>query len=198
MLAFQTSKKHAESMISCTWHACEQTSLCHALWKNLKFKLLYFQNKARYRAENMQANTFLNVLYAMKLRLEKSLYFWILVFYDITWKPRIGRWHSCISPPMGHRWWNKWMSSSYICIHVELQVTDVLCAPTVIQIHAWIYLRWGWRTKFIFIHITHKQVFRLKEEYHYQQEVMYDHFSELIEESYSLKSLFPKMCSPLA
>ena len=59
MLAFQTSKKHAESMFSCTWHACEQTSLCHALWKNLKF---YLQNKARYRAENMQADSFLKCL----------------------------------------------------------------------------------------------------------------------------------------
>ena len=30
--------------------------------KNLKFKLFYFQNKARYRAENMQADTFLKCL----------------------------------------------------------------------------------------------------------------------------------------
>ena len=49
-------------MFSCTWHACEQTSLCHALWKNLKFKLLFFQNKALYQAENMQADTFLKCL----------------------------------------------------------------------------------------------------------------------------------------
>ena len=58
----QTSKRHAESMFSCTWHACEQTSLCHGVRKNLKFKLLYFQNKARYRAENMQEDTFLKCL----------------------------------------------------------------------------------------------------------------------------------------
>ena len=34
----------------------EQQSFCHALRKNLKFKLLYFQNKERYPAENKQAD----------------------------------------------------------------------------------------------------------------------------------------------
>ena len=34
----------------------EQQSFCHALRKNLKFKLLYFQNKECYPAENKQAD----------------------------------------------------------------------------------------------------------------------------------------------
>ena len=34
----------------------EQQSFCHALRKNLKFKLLYFQNKECYPAENKQAH----------------------------------------------------------------------------------------------------------------------------------------------
>ena len=34
----------------------EQQSFCHALHKNLKFKLLYFQNKECYPAENKQAD----------------------------------------------------------------------------------------------------------------------------------------------
>ena len=33
----------------------EQQSFCHALRKNLKFKLLYFQNKERYPAEIKRA-----------------------------------------------------------------------------------------------------------------------------------------------
>ena len=84
---FQTSKKHAESMFSCTWHACEKTFLCHALWKNLKFKLLYFQNKARYRAEICK-----HVLRdeAKKWKNLFTFAWWILVFYDVTLKSRIG------------------------------------------------------------------------------------------------------------
>ena len=34
----------------------EQQSFCHALRKNLTFKLLYFQNKECYPAENKQAD----------------------------------------------------------------------------------------------------------------------------------------------
>ena len=33
----------------------EEQSFCHALHKNLKFKLFYFQNKECYRAVNKQA-----------------------------------------------------------------------------------------------------------------------------------------------
>ena len=40
----------------------EQQSFCHALRKNLKFKLLYFQNKECYPAENKQADGNLDFL----------------------------------------------------------------------------------------------------------------------------------------
>ena len=45
--------------------------------KNLKFELLYFKNKAPYRAENMQADTFLTCL------LRESLFY----FSICTWVP---------------------------------------------------------------------------------------------------------------
>ena len=41
-------------MFLCNWHVFRKPSTCHALWKTPKFKLLYFRNEARYRAENMQ------------------------------------------------------------------------------------------------------------------------------------------------
>ena len=40
----------------------EEQSFCHALRKNLKFKLLYFQNKECYRAVNKQADGNLDFL----------------------------------------------------------------------------------------------------------------------------------------
>ena len=40
----------------------KQQSFCHALRKNLKFKLLYFQNKECYPAENKQADGNLDFL----------------------------------------------------------------------------------------------------------------------------------------
>ena len=62
MLAFHTSKTpYSESMLLCTWHACEQRSLC-LHWKKLKLKLLYFENKARYRTRKMQADIFLKFI----------------------------------------------------------------------------------------------------------------------------------------
>ena len=48
--------------------------------KNLKFKLLYFQNKARYRAENMQAAIFLTCILPDNIKTENSVYFLILLF----------------------------------------------------------------------------------------------------------------------
>ena len=58
--------------------------------KNLKFKLLYFQNKARYRAENMQADTFLTYLLRGEAKNRKvSLLLNFSFFYDVTWKPKI-------------------------------------------------------------------------------------------------------------
>ena len=40
----------------------ERQSFCHALRRNLKFKLLYFQNKECYPAENKQADGNLDFL----------------------------------------------------------------------------------------------------------------------------------------
>ena len=56
MLADQTSKKHQASRCFMYVTCLEQQSFCHALRKNLKFKLLYFQNKECYSAENKQAD----------------------------------------------------------------------------------------------------------------------------------------------
>ena len=85
--AFQTSKKHAESMFSCTWQTYEQTPICHILWKNLNFKLLYFRNKARYRVENMQADTFLKCLSRDEDKNGNVSLLLSFSFYDVTWKP---------------------------------------------------------------------------------------------------------------
>ena len=49
-------------MFSCYVTCLEQQSFCHALRKNLKFKLLYFQNKECYPAENKQADGNLDFL----------------------------------------------------------------------------------------------------------------------------------------
>ena len=62
--------------------------------KNLKFELLYFKNKAPYRAENMQADTFLTSftgksLLFFNLHLSSSWYLWKMgaftyfIFYNI-------------------------------------------------------------------------------------------------------------------
>ena len=56
MLADHTSKKHKASRCFHVVTCLEQQSFCHALRKNLKFKLLYFENKECYPAENKQAN----------------------------------------------------------------------------------------------------------------------------------------------
>ena len=54
--------------------------------KKLKFKLLYFQNKACHRAENRSADISLKCLSPDKGKNSKVL---IVVFSDVTWKPRI-------------------------------------------------------------------------------------------------------------
>ena len=82
-VGLSTSKTHGESMFSCKWLACEQKSLCHALWKTLKFKLLYFQNRARYRAENMQADTFLKWLLRNE---DKSAKVCLLLNFSSFWR----------------------------------------------------------------------------------------------------------------
>ena len=57
MLAGQTLKKNTRRIDVFMYVTClEQQSFCHALRKNLKFKLLYFQNKECYPAENKQAD----------------------------------------------------------------------------------------------------------------------------------------------
>ena len=57
ILADQTSKKNTRQVDVCMYVTClEQQSFCHVLRKNLKFKLLYFQNKECYPAENKQAD----------------------------------------------------------------------------------------------------------------------------------------------
>ena len=57
MLADQTSKKNTRQVDVFMYVTClEQQSFCHALRKNLKFKLLYFQNKECYPVENKQAD----------------------------------------------------------------------------------------------------------------------------------------------
>ena len=108
MLAFQTSKKHTESMFSCTWQACEQTSLCHVLWKNLKFKLLYFQNKARYRAENMQADKVVSIRWCLHdtgatfipARVHPSSLLWLCIrLHDTSTKCHAGASHNGASSP---------------------------------------------------------------------------------------------------
>ena len=61
LLAFQTSKNtlnryfHVHNMLVSRY-------LYVTHWQNLKFKLLYFQNKARYQAENMRSDIFLKCL----------------------------------------------------------------------------------------------------------------------------------------
>ena len=67
----------------------EQQSFCHALRRNLKFKLLFFQNKERYPDENKQADGNLDFLICDEDKNPKLLLLWISVFYDVMWKPRI-------------------------------------------------------------------------------------------------------------
>ena len=55
------------------------------------FKLLCFQNKARYRAETLHTDIFLKLLIPDKYKIPKGCsVFFILVFYDVTCNPRIG------------------------------------------------------------------------------------------------------------
>ena len=56
MLADQTSKNTRQVDVFMYVTCLEQQSFCHALRKNLTFKLLYFQNKECYPAENKQAD----------------------------------------------------------------------------------------------------------------------------------------------
>lgn len=51
--------------------------------KSFNFKLLWFQIKARYRPENMQADTFLECLISVE---DKNAKFCLLWLYDFTWK----------------------------------------------------------------------------------------------------------------
>ena len=61
-LLIRPKKTRGESIFFMYVTCLEQQSFCHALRKNLKFKLLYFQNKECYPAENKQANGNLDFL----------------------------------------------------------------------------------------------------------------------------------------
>ena len=56
MLADQTQKNMRQIDVFMYVTCLEQQSFCHALCENLTFKLLYFQNKECYPAENKQAD----------------------------------------------------------------------------------------------------------------------------------------------
>ena len=56
--------------------------------RTLKFKLLYFRNKARYGAENRQTDIFLKPLVADEDKNSKGSLVLCFIFYDVTCNPR--------------------------------------------------------------------------------------------------------------
>ena len=73
----------------CNWHVFRNSSTSHALWKTLKFKLLYFRNEAWYQAENMQTEIFLKPLVADQDKTQKGSLVLFFFFCDVTCNPRI-------------------------------------------------------------------------------------------------------------
>ena len=61
----------------------EQQSFCHAVRKNLKFKLLYFQNKECYPAENKQAD---GNLYFLLCDEDKNPKFCLVMNFSFLWR----------------------------------------------------------------------------------------------------------------
>ena len=59
----------------------EEQSFCHVLRKNLKFKLLYFQNKECYRAENKQADGNLDFLICDEEKTPKIVFSYEFQFF---------------------------------------------------------------------------------------------------------------------
>ena len=61
----------------------EQQSFCHALCKNLKFKLLYFQNKECYPAEKKQAD---GNLYFLLCDEDKNQKLCLVMNFSFLWR----------------------------------------------------------------------------------------------------------------
>ena len=87
MLADKTKKNTRQIDVFMYVTCLEQQSFCHALHKNLK--LLYFQNKECYPAENKQADGNLYFLLCDEDKNPKLCLVMNFSFYDVMWKPTI-------------------------------------------------------------------------------------------------------------
>ena len=74
MLADQTQKKNTRQVDVFMYVTClQQQSFCHALRKNLKFKLLYFQNKECYPAETSKPMEIYIFFYVIKIKTQNCV-----------------------------------------------------------------------------------------------------------------------------
>ena len=94
----------------------EQQSFCHALRKNLKFKLLYFQNKECYPAENKQSG---GNLYFLSCDEDKTPKLCLVMNFGFLWR-HVKTKDTC-SCKMGAYIGHRFLSKSLAFVNVGVQ-----------------------------------------------------------------------------